>query len=104
VLGLALTRSTAAQDEAFSGGRAFGLVRGIVVDVQDPDAAGRIKVKFPFLPNSPEIWARVSLPLGGNQTGLWALPDIGDEVVVGFEQGDPRRPFVIGSVWDGKRP
>jgi len=102
-LGLALTRSTAAQDDGPSARRAFGLVRAIVLDVRDPEAAGRIKVKLPFLPNDSEIWARVSLPLGGNETGFWALPEIGDEVVVGFEHGDVRAPIVIGSLWNGKR-
>jgi uncharacterized protein involved in type VI secretion and phage assembly len=76
----------------------------VIVDVQDPDAAGRIKVRFPSLPNNFEAWARVSLPLGGNQTGLWALPEVGDQVVVGFESGDLRNPIVIGSLWNGKRP
>lgn len=105
VAALTLSRSTAADDGGAPGPRRFsGVVRGIVVDIQDPEAAGRIKVRFPSLPNNFEAWARVSLPLGGNRTGLWALPEIGDEVIVAFEQGDPRNPVVLGSLWDGKRP
>ena len=105
VAGLTWSRPTAADDGGAPGPRRFfGVVRGVVVDVQDPDAAGRIKVKFPSLPNAFESWATVSLPLGGNQTGLWALPEIGDEVIVAFEQGDPRRPVILGSLWNGKRP
>lgn len=102
IAGLTLSRPTTAQDSA--GRRFIGIVRAVVVDLQDPDSAGRIKVRFPSLPNDFEAWARVSLPLGGNQTGLWALPDVGDEVVVGFEGGDVRNPIVIGSLWNGKRP
>ena len=104
VAGLTLSRPTTAQDSAPGARRFFGVVRAVVVDVQDPDAAGRIKVRFPSLPNNFEAWARVSLPLGGNQTGLWALPEVGDEVIVAFEQGDPRNPIVLGSVWNSKRP
>jgi uncharacterized protein involved in type VI secretion and phage assembly len=105
VAGLTLSRSTAADDRGAPGARRFfGVVRAVVVDVQDPDAAGRIKVKFPSLPNAFESWAAVSLPLGGNQSGLWALPEIGDEVVVAFEQGNPSNPVVLGSLWNGKRP
>jgi len=102
IAGLTLSRPTTAQDSGAR--RFFGVVRALVVDVQDPESAGRIKVRFPSLPNSFEAWARVSLPLGGNQTGLWALPEIGDEVVVAFEEGDPRNPMVLGSLWNGKRP
>jgi uncharacterized protein involved in type VI secretion and phage assembly len=99
---LVATRPTQAQD---SGHRpAFGLARAQVVDVRDPDSAGRIKVKFPWLPREVETWARVSLPLGGNRTGLWALPEVGDEVIVGFEHGDVRRPIILGSLWNGDRP
>ena len=105
VAGLTLPRPTAADEGGAPGARRFfGVVRAVVIDVQDPDAAGRIKVKFPSLPNAFESWAAVSLPLGGNQSGLWALPEVGDEVIVAFEQGDPRHPMVLGSLWDGKRP
>jgi uncharacterized protein involved in type VI secretion and phage assembly len=99
---LTATRPTQAQD---SGQRpAFGLARAQVVDVRDPESAGRIKVKFPWLPREVETWARVSLPLGGNRTGLWALPEVGDEVVIGFEHGDLNSPIVVGSFWNGDRP
>jgi uncharacterized protein involved in type VI secretion and phage assembly len=99
---LVATRPTQAQD---SGQRpAFGLARAQVVDVRDPDSAGRIKVKFPWLPREVETWARVSLPLGGNRTGLWALPEVGDQVVIGFEHGDVQSPVIIGSLWNGDRP
>jgi len=102
---LTATRPTQAQDATLPRLRpALGLARALVVDVRDPETAGRIKVKFPWLPREVETWAHVSLPLGGNRTGLWALPGIGDEVVVGFERGDVRSPIIIGSLWDGKPP
>jgi uncharacterized protein involved in type VI secretion and phage assembly len=105
VVALAATRPTQAQDTSPSGScQACGLARARVVEARDPEAAGRIKIKFPWLLREVEIWAHVSLPLGGNRTGLWALPEIGDEVVVGFEHGDVRSPIIIGSLWDGTPP
>jgi uncharacterized protein involved in type VI secretion and phage assembly len=105
VVALAATRPTQAQDTSPSGSsKAFGLARALVVDIRDPEADGRIKIKFPWLLREVETWAHVSLPLGGNRTGLWALPGVGDEVVVGFEHGDLRRPIIIGSLWDGTPP
>ncbi len=105
VVTLASTRPTQAQSASAPGARpAIGVARALVMDIHDPSAAGRIKVKFPWLPREPEVWAPVSLPLGGNRTGLWALPEIGDEVLVGFEHGDVRAPVVIGSFWNGEAP
>jgi len=99
---ITLTQPTQAQNPNSAGSQAaIGLVRAVVVQVQDSDSAGRIKVKFPWLPRDVETWARVSLPLGGNRTGFWTLPDVGDEVIVGFEHGDVRSPIVLGSLWNG---
>lgn len=105
VAAFALAQPTRAQDASLSGvGRELGLARALVLDVRDPEAAGRIKVKSFEPSGAVEEWAHVTLPLGGNQTGLWALPAVGDEVIIGFERGDVRDPIVIGSVWDGKLP
>src|SRR5262245_7852128 len=99
---ITLTQPTQAQNPSPASSQpALGLVRAVVVDVQDPDAKGRIKVKFPWLPRDVETWARVSLPLGGTRTGLLTLPEIGDEVVIGFEHGDVRNPIVLGFLWSG---
>lgn len=83
--------------------RIAGVAPAIVVDVHDPEASGRIKVSFPWLRGAEDatLWARVSLPLGGNATGLWALPEVGDGVLVAFEQGDLGHPVVLGSLWNG---
>jgi type VI secretion system (T6SS) baseplate-like injector VgrG len=100
LLVLVSTRQTRAQSFA----PAFSLARGIVVDVRDPQAAGRVKVRLPWVPELDPVWARVALPLGGNQRlAFWTLPEIGEEVVVGFDQGDLRNPIVIGSFWNGAR-
>ncbi len=107
VLGGAIvaTRAAQAQDASLLVPRPGpGLARAVVVDLQDPSAAGRIEVKFPWLPRDVEEWAHVSLPLGGNRTGLWALPEIGDEVIVGFEHGDARSRSSSALSRIGQRP
>jgi phage baseplate assembly protein gpV len=45
---------------------------------------------------------RIATPHAGNGRGMLFLPEVGDEVVVAFEQGDPERPCVMGSVWNGR--
>jgi phage baseplate assembly protein gpV len=78
------------------------LVIGIVDNNNDPDKLGRVKVKFPALgSNMVSDWARVATINAGKERGLFMLPENGDEVVVGFEHGDPRRPFVLGSLYTG---
>jgi uncharacterized protein involved in type VI secretion and phage assembly len=83
------------------------LVIGVVTNVNDPDALGRVKLKFPALPqdNGKEVesdWARIATLAASNKRGVLMLPELGDEVVVGFENGDPRRPFVLGAVFNGR--
>jgi len=84
--------------------RSFGesLVVGLVTNNNDPDKMGRVRVKYPALGDETEgWWARVVGPQAGNARGLLMTPLVGDEVVVGFEGGDVRRPYVLGSVWTG---
>jgi phage baseplate assembly protein gpV len=45
------------------------------------------------------MWARLATLSAGNERGTWFLPEIGDEVVVAFERGDPKLPIVVGSLW-----
>jgi uncharacterized protein involved in type VI secretion and phage assembly len=81
----------------------FGVVVGLVTNNQDPDSLGRVKVKFPWLSGTDEsYWARVSAPMAGNNRGAWFLPEVDDEVLVAFEHGDVRVPYVLGALWNGK--
>ena len=102
VAALVLSRSTHADSP--NAPQSPWLARAVVVDLQDPDRLGRIKVKFPSSDREPEAWVLVAVPLGGNRSGLWALPQVGDEVVVGFEHGETRTPVVVGSLWNGEAP
>jgi phage protein D len=79
------------------------LVVGVVTNNKDPDEMGRVRVKFPSLSDKEESeWARIATPSSGNNRGLLMLPQPDEEVIVGFEHGDPRRPIVVGSVFNGR--
>jgi len=84
----------------------FGVYSAIVVDVKDPDGQGRVKITLPWAEGGDgaryETWARLAVPMAGNRRGTWLIPDADDEVLVAFEAGDPSRPFVIGSLWNGR--
>jgi len=84
----------------------FGVYSAIVVDVKDPDGQGRVKITLPWAEGGDgaryETWARLAVPMAGNRRGTWLIPDVDDEVLVAFEAGDPSRPFVIGSLWNGR--
>jgi uncharacterized protein involved in type VI secretion and phage assembly len=88
------------------GGRWYGVVVGLVVDIKDPDGQGRVKITLPWSPDAArvryEAWARLASLFGGNNRGSWFVPDVDDEVLVGFEHGDPRRPYVLGGLWNGR--
>jgi hypothetical protein len=79
-----------------------GLVIGIVTDNDDPNGEGRVKVKYPSLSaDHASDWARVVVPGGGKERGIEFLPEINDEVLVGFELGDVHCPYVLGGLWNG---
>ena len=83
-----------------SGGGVDGVMIGQVTGVEDPSNLGRVKVKFPTLSADYESdWARVVSAGAGKATGQVFLPDVDDEVLVAFEHGDFRRPYVLGGLW-----
>jgi len=87
------------------GGKFYGVYPAVVVDISDPDGQGRVKVKLPWAPDSKggsyEAWARLATMMAGNNRGSWFIPDVDDEVLVIFEAGDTRRPYVVGALWNG---
>ncbi len=88
------------------GGRWYGVYPALVSDIKDPDGRGRVKITLPWSPDPKgeryEAWARVATLMGGNKRGSWFIPDVNDEVLVTFEGGDPRHPYVLGGLWNGK--
>ncbi|MFY1651353.1 phage baseplate assembly protein V [Solwaraspora sp. WMMB762] len=84
-------------------GRYHGVVIGIVTNNSDPDGLARVKVALPWLADDVETdWARVAAPMAGPGRGCYFLPEVGDEVLVAFEHGNPEVPYVVGALWNGK--
>jgi hypothetical protein len=85
-------------------GVAVAKVEANHVDPTEGPPMARVKVSFPWLSDKVESgFARCSAPSAGDGTGIYFLPDTGDEVLVAFEHGDLGKPVIIGSLWNGKR-
>lgn len=85
-----------------------GVFTAVVIDNVDPNNSGRIKVRIPEAGalGQPdyETWARVATLMVGNNRGSWFIPDVNDEVLVAFEGGSARQPYVIGGLWSQTSP
>jgi uncharacterized protein involved in type VI secretion and phage assembly len=78
-----------------------GMAVGIVTRNNDEEGLGRIKVHFPWLSDNNETdWIRIATMMAGSGRGSFFIPDVEDEVVVAFEQGDINQPIVVGCVWN----
>ncbi|MCM8596517.1 phage baseplate assembly protein V [Accumulibacter sp.] len=87
--------------ERDAGSRISGVVVGVVTNNQDPDGLGRVKLRFPWLSDADEsFWARIATPMAGSGRGAFFLPEVDDEVLVAFEHGDLRFPYVLGALWN----
>jgi type VI secretion system secreted protein VgrG len=79
----------------------YGVVPARVVEHNDPKKMGRLKVRYFWQEDGTAHWARmITLHAGGNR-GFMFMPEVGDEVAVAFEDGDPERPYILGCVWNG---
>ena len=75
----------------------------MVTNAEDPQNLGRVKVKYPWMSNDAEgDWTRVIGAGAGNETGFIAVPDVGDEVLVAFINGNFDQPVVLGGLWNGQ--
>lgn len=84
--------------------RYFGLYPAIVTDIVDSDRLGRIQVKFPWLGGDGaqvRAWATLLSVYAEQDQGFMVLPSVDTQVVVGFEAGDLRRPYIVGASWNG---
>ena len=101
----ALEATLASRGATGFGGRWFGVYSALVTDIQDPDGQGRVKITLPWSADSKgdryEAWARLATLMAGNNRGSWFVPEENDEVLVAFEAADPRRPYVLGMLWNG---
>ena len=90
-------------EEQSARSRWAGVVSAIVTNNNAPDDWGQVKVKFPWLDETQEsFWARLSGPGFGKERGIYFLPEVNDEVLVAFEQGDFNRPYILGGLYNGK--
>ncbi len=88
----------AAEDE---GERAYEVVIGVVVDIKDPARLCRVRVRIPALGPDATWWCPVVATGAGRDRGWFTVPEVDDEVLVGFEHGEVGRPIVIGRIWNG---
>ena len=101
---LGLTSLGSSNGHASAGGAPInGVVVALVTDNNDPNNTARVKLKFPWLDDNYESdWARITqLGAGPNSGSVW-IPEVNDEVLVAFEFGDIRRPYVVGSLYNGQ--
>jgi uncharacterized protein involved in type VI secretion and phage assembly len=91
----------------------FGVAPAVVVDDADPEGLGRVRLSFPWHAGAPaddplagaSAWARVAVPMAAADAGVAFRLAVGDDVLVAFEQGDIRFPYVIGGLWGrGRQP
>jgi uncharacterized protein involved in type VI secretion and phage assembly len=84
-------------------GGLHGVFVGIVTNNEDAEGLGRVKLKFPWRDAEDEsAWARIAVPMAGSEYGTYYLPEVDDEVLVAFEDGDIHAPYVLGSLWNGQ--
>ncbi len=84
-------------------GQMPGLTIGRVVAVDDPERQGRVKLIYPWLSDTLQSdWVPVAAPFAGQDRGLYMMPEIDDEMVVGFLHGDFDHPIVLGAMWNGQ--
>ncbi len=83
----------------------YGVVIAIVTNNKDPDGLARVKLKFPWMGEAKDketYWARIATLMAGNERGSYFIPEVDDEVLVLFENGDINHPYVVGALWNGK--
>ncbi len=83
----------------------YGVTVGRVINPLDPLALGRVQVQLPMIDDielSP--WARIATPMAGIAHGHYFIPNLGDEVLIAFENGELNAPYVIGSLWNATAP
>lgn len=85
--------------------RHFGVYPAIVTDIVDPNSLGRVEVKLPWLgtrgADEVRAWATLLSPYADDDQGFQVMPAVDTQVVVAFEAGELRRPYIVGSAWNG---
>jgi uncharacterized protein involved in type VI secretion and phage assembly len=93
-------------DDSSKANKMTGVMMAIVTNNNDLEGLGRVKVKFPWMSTAKgELesgWARVAMLGAGAERGIYFMPEVNDEVLVAFEQGDINTPVVVGALWSKK--
>jgi len=79
-----------------------GVAIALVTANRDTQGLCRVQVRYPWHTEpAKRFWARLATPMAGADRGVVFLPEPGDEVLVAFERGDLRFPYVVGALWNG---
>jgi Type VI secretion system/phage-baseplate injector OB domain len=83
-----------------SGPKFYGIYRATVINNIDPMLLGRIMVTVPDVGSvTPSTFVNPCVPMAGTQQGTYMVPEIGSQVWLQFEAGDPDRPVWMGGAW-----
>jgi len=77
----------------------YGVALGMVLNNIDTTGEARVQVLLPWLPGY-EPWARLAMLMAGMGRGTYFIPQIGDEVLIAFNHGDVREPYILGTLWN----
>ena len=98
-----LAAEMSSESDRESDGFLRGLAVAIVTDNEDPEGLARVRVRLPWQPESQEsYWARLVVPMALAEQGTYFLPEVGSQVMCGFEMGDLTHPCVIGCLWNSE--
>jgi phage baseplate assembly protein V len=85
--------------------RVYGVVVAVVTSVDDDQQLGRVRVRFSFGGRTESAWARIASPWAGpKQRGAYFVPEVDDEVLVAFADGNLGHPYVLGFLWSQPSP
>ena len=91
-----------APDQEEETGIVKGVAIGVVTNNEGDAGQGQIKVKLPWRDHQESFWVRLAVPMAGADRGTYFVPEVGDEVLLAFDQGDIRHPYMIGALWNGQ--
>lgn len=77
----------------------YGVALASVIANVDSLSEARVQLRLPWLPGY-EPWARIATMMAGMNRGSFFIPQVGDEVLVAFNHGDVREPYVVGTLWN----
>jgi phage baseplate assembly protein V len=77
----------------------FGVTVCTVINNIDCNGQARVQLNLPWLPGF-QPWARISNQSAGSSSGSYFVPQVGEEVLVSFNHGDVREPYIVGALWN----